>query len=88
MLREARFDFTKIKCRHIIAVFQGTALRRSLLKTGGIGTKGSADKFKAFADCQVRAYSSNAIWPSKYKLSSRPRLLPEIAGFVSIEGGI
>jgi hypothetical protein len=45
---------------HIIAVMTGS-LRNCTLKDTlrGIGTKWSAEKFKAFADWQIRAPSSN-----------------------------
>jgi hypothetical protein len=45
--------------RHIISYIKGTALRRTLLKTGGIGKSRSTEKFRAFAGFRLRAPSRN-----------------------------
>jgi hypothetical protein len=56
-----RAEQRDIMCRHIISVIKGSALRRTLLKAGGIGAKWSTEKFKVFADFEVRAPSGNEI---------------------------
>jgi hypothetical protein len=48
-------------CRHIISVIKGTEFQRNMFKTGGICKKWSTEKFKAFAEFEVCAPSSNEI---------------------------